>query len=95
MKAFIKKASPQIAAGSSGERYSHLQATLCDELVEDHAAFTTLIVSSRILPHVFLILHKSPNPSAVTSSGDLLATFSAAGATGNWQTTSSPGANTA
>ena len=42
VKAVINKADPQSAAGPSGLRYSHLQATLCDELVEDLAAFATL-----------------------------------------------------
>ena len=53
VKAVIKKANPQSAAGPSGLRYSHLQAALCDELVEDLAAFATLIVSSRVLLQVF------------------------------------------
>ena len=34
VKALIKKANPQSAAGPSGLRYSHLQAALYDELVE-------------------------------------------------------------
>ena len=33
LKAIIKKADPQSAAGPSGLRYSHLQAALCDEQV--------------------------------------------------------------
>ena len=53
VKAVIKKATPQSAAGPSGLRYSHLQAALCDELVEDLAAFATLVFSSRVLPQVF------------------------------------------
>ena len=53
VKAVIKKANPQSAAGPSGLRYSHLQAALCDELVEDLAAFATLVFSSRVLPQVF------------------------------------------
>ena len=59
VKAFIKKVNPQSAAGPSGLRYSHLQAALCDELVEDFGAFVTLVVSSRVLPHVFWTLHTS------------------------------------
>ena len=39
VKVVIKKANPQSAAGPSGLRYSHLQAALCDELVEDLACF--------------------------------------------------------
>ena len=35
----IKKAYPQNAAGPSGLRYSHIQAALCDELVEEIAEF--------------------------------------------------------
>ena len=65
VKAVIKKANPQSAAGPSGLRYIHLQATLCDELVEDLAAFATLIFSSRVLPQVFWTLHTSTNLSAL------------------------------
>ena len=65
VKAVIKKANPQSAAGPSGLRYSHLQAALCDELVEDLAAFATLIFSSRVLPQVFWTLHTSANLSAL------------------------------
>ena len=61
VKAFIKKANPQSAAGPSGLRYSHLQAALCDELVEDLAAFATLVFSSRVLPQAFWTLHTRPN----------------------------------
>ena len=43
VKAVIKKANPQCTAGGSGLRYSHLQAALCDELVEDLAASATLV----------------------------------------------------
>ena len=53
IKAVIKKVNPQSAAGPSGLRYSHLQAALCDELVDDLAAFATLVLSSRVLPQVF------------------------------------------
>ena len=53
VKAVIKKANPQSAAGPSGLRYSHLQAALYDELVEDLAALATLVFSSRVLPQVF------------------------------------------
>ena len=42
VKYVINKANPQSAEGPSGLRYSHLKATLCDELVEDLAAFATL-----------------------------------------------------
>ena len=65
VKAVIKKANPQSAAGPSGLRYSHLQAALCDELVEDLAAFATLVFSSRVLPQVFWTLHTSGNLSAL------------------------------
>ena len=50
VKAVIKKANPQNAAGPSGLRYRHLQAALCDELVADSAAFPTLVFFSRVLP---------------------------------------------
>ena len=65
VKAVIKKANPQSAAGPSGLRYSHLQAALCDELVEDLVAFATLVFSSRVLPQVFWTLHTSANLSAL------------------------------
>ena len=61
VKAAIKKANPQSAAGPSGLRYSHLQAVLCDELVEDLAAFVTLIFSSRVFLQVSWTLHTSAN----------------------------------
>ena len=63
VKAVIKKANPQSAAGPSGLRYSHLQAALCDELVENLAAFVTLVFSSRVLPRVFSTLRTSANLS--------------------------------
>ena len=50
VKAVIIKANPQSAAGPSGLRYSHLQTALCDELVEDLAAFATLVFSTCVLP---------------------------------------------
>ena len=53
VEAVIKKANPRSAAGSSGLRYSHLQVTLYDELVDVLAEFATLVFSSRILPEVF------------------------------------------
>ena len=65
VKVVIKKANPQSAAGPSGLRYSHLQAALCDELVEDLAAFATLVFSSRVLPQVFWTLNTSANLSAL------------------------------
>ena len=65
VKAVIRTANPQIAAGPSGLRYSHLQAALCDELVEDLAAFATLVFSSRVLPQVFWTLHTSSNFSTL------------------------------
>ena len=65
VKALIKKANPQSAAGPSGQRYSHLQAALCDELVEDLATFATLVFSSRVLLQVFWTLHTSANLSAL------------------------------
>ena len=61
----IKKASPQSAASPSGLRYSHLQAVLWYELVEDLAAFATLITPSRVLPQVVWTLHTSANLSAL------------------------------
>ena len=65
LKVFIKKVNPQSAAGPFGLGYSHLQAALCDELVEDLAAFATLVVSSRVFLQVFWTLHTSVNRSAL------------------------------
>ena len=59
VKAVIKNANPQSAAGPSGLRYNRLQAALCDELVEDLAAFGILVFSSRVFSQVFWILHTS------------------------------------
>ena len=70
VKAVIKKANPQSAAGPSGLRYSHLQAALCDELVEDLAMFATLVFSSHVLPQVFWTLHTSANVSALGKRRD-------------------------
>ena len=92
-KAVIKKANPQSAAGPSGLRYSHPQAALCDELVEDLAAFATLVFSSRVLPQVFWTLHTSADLfaleqrrgqwRAVMPCGELLVLFSAANMAGS------------
>ena len=57
--------NPQSAAGPSGLRHSHLHAALCDELVEDLAAFAPFVFSSRVLPQVFRTLHTSANLSAL------------------------------
>ena len=65
VKAVIKKANPQSAAGPSGLRHSHLQAALCDELIEDLVMFATLVFSSRTLPQIFWTLHTSANFSAL------------------------------
>ena len=65
VKAVIRKANPQSAAGPSELRYSHLQAALCDELVNGLAVFATLVISSRVLPQVFWTLHTSANLSAL------------------------------
>ena len=101
----IKKANPQSAAGPSGLRYSHLQAALCDELVEDLAAFRRLF-----FPAVFFPKYSGHCPRALTfprwgkrraqwravmSCGELLVLFSAADTAGSWQATSIPGASTA
>ena len=65
VKAIIKKANPQSAAGPSGLRYIHLQAALCDELVEDLAASVTFFFSSRVLPQAFWTLHTSASLSTL------------------------------
>ena len=49
VKNVVMKANPQSAAGSSVLCYSHLQAALCDELVENLAAFAALVVDGRVL----------------------------------------------
>ena len=105
VKAVTKKANPRSAAGPSGRRYSHLQAALCDELVEDLAAFATLVFSSRVLPmfsgHCTRALtfprwgKRQDQWRAVMFCGELLVLFSVADAAGSWQTTFSPGAGTA
>ena len=78
VKAVIKKANPQSAAGPSGLHYSHLQTALCNELVEVPTAFATLILCSRVLPQVLWALHMSVNLSALgqkarpVACGDIL-----------------------
>ena len=105
VKTVIKKANPQSAAGSSGLLYSHLQAALCDELVEDLATFATLVFSRRVLPQEYFehctsalnFLRRGKRRDqwrAVMSCGELLALFSPADTAGGWQTTSRPGAST-
>ena len=104
-KAVIKKVNPQSAAGSSGLRYSPLQAALCDELVEDLAAFATLVFPAVFCPKFSGHCRQALTISrwgkrrdqwrAVMFCGELLVLFSAADTAGSWQTTSSPGASTA
>ena len=53
VKAVAKKINIKSVVGPSGLRYSHLQAALCYELVEDLAAFATVVFSSRVLHQVF------------------------------------------
>ena len=50
VKAVIRKANPQSAAGPPGLRYSHMQAALCDELVEDLPAFATVVFLAVFCP---------------------------------------------
>ena len=103
VKSVIKKANPQSAAGPSGLRYSRLQAALCDKLVEDLAAFATLVFSSCVLPQVFWTLHTSANFSALgqkarpVACGDVLRSVIGAVFCRRYgrKTTSSPGASTA
>ena len=105
VKAVIKKINPQSAAGPSGLRYSHLQAALCDELVEDLAAFATLVFPAVFCPKfsghctrglTFPRWDKRRDQwRAVMFCGELLVLFSAADTEGSCQTTSSPGASTA
>ena len=65
VKGVITKANPQSVAGPSGLRYNHLPFALCDELVEDLTAFTTLVFSSRVSPQIFWTLHTSANLPAL------------------------------
>ena len=65
VKAVIKQANPQSAAGPSGLRYSHLQTAVCDELVEDLATFATLVFSGGALPPVFWTLQRSAKLSTL------------------------------
>ena len=65
VKAVITNVNPQNAAGPSELRYSHLRAALCDELVEDLAAFVGLVFSSRVFPHIFWTLNTSADLSAL------------------------------
>ena len=65
LKAVIKKANPQSAAGPSGLRYSLLQAVLCDELVDDLVVFATVVFSSYIHPQIIWTLQTSANLSAL------------------------------
>ena len=65
VKAVIKKANPQNAAGRSGLRYSYLQTASCDELFDDFAAFAMLVFFSSAFPQVFWTLHTSAYPSAL------------------------------
>ena len=105
VRAVIKKAVPQSAVGSSGLRYSHLQAALCDELVEDLAAFAMLVFPAVFCPkfsgHCTRALtfprwgKRRDQWRAVMFCGELLVLFFAADTAGSWQTTSSPGASTA
>ena len=65
VKTVVKKIHPQSVAGPCGLRYSRLQAALCDELVEDRAAFATLVLSSHVLPQVIWTLDTSASLSAL------------------------------
>ena len=84
IKAIIKETNPRSAAGPQGLRYSHLQATLCDELVEEITEFVALVFSGRILK-TFGPCIRAPiclrggkrrgQSRAATSSGGLLTPF--------------------
>ena len=65
VKAAIKKANPQGVAGASRLHCSHLQAALCDEPIEDLAAFATRIFSGLALPQALWTLYKSANLSTL------------------------------
>ena len=53
LKQANKKTNPESVTGPSGLRYSPLQAVLCDELVKDFTAFSTLFFFSCGFPQVF------------------------------------------
>ena len=57
VKAVIKKANPQSAAGPSGLRYSHLLAALYDELVEGLAVRDTSLFQPCFAPSVLDTAH--------------------------------------
>ena len=65
VKTIIKNANSFSATGPSRLRYSHLQAALCDGLVEDLAEFATVVVSSLVWPQVFWTFHTSASLSAL------------------------------
>ena len=65
VKAVVKKTNPQSVTSPCGLRYSHLEAALYNELVEDRAAFATLIFFIRVFPQVFWTLHTSASLSAM------------------------------
>ena len=92
MKGVIKKAIPKSAAGPSGLCYSHLQAALRDELVEDVAAFATLAFSSYLFPQLLWTLYTSANISALGQKARPVAC--GADTARNWQTTSISGVST-
>ena len=106
VKAVIKKANPQSAAGPSGLRYSHICRLRC--------AMSWSRISRRLrclfFPAVFCPKFSGHCTRALTFPrwgkrrdqwravmfcGELLVLFSAADTAGSWQTTSSPGASTA
>ena len=90
VKAVVKKANQQSAAGPSGLLYSLLPAALCDELAKYLAAFATLVFSSGVLLQVFWTLRTSANLSTLRQNarpvayGDVLALFSTADTAGSW-----------
>ena len=47
------------------DQESHLQAALCDGLVEDLTSFATFVFSSRVLPQVLCTLHTRASLSAL------------------------------
>ena len=84
VKVMILESNLQSVAGLSGLHSSHLHAALCDKLVEDLAAFATLVLSNHVLLQVFWTLctitltflrwgKRRGQWRVVTSNGELLA----------------------
>ena len=103
VKAVIKKANPQSAAGPSGLRYNHLRCAMNWSRISRRLRrlFFPAVFCPKFSRHctralTFSRLGKRRDQwRAVMFCGELLVLFSAADTAGSWQTTSSPRASTA